>query len=51
VVEDPDLGKMKTIAQEKIGFMRGHNFGRKAFWDSNQELSCLKLTIENRGKI
>jgi len=24
----------------------GHNFGWKAFWDSNPERSCLKLTLD-----
>jgi hypothetical protein len=46
VVEEPDVGKMKTIVQEKIGLMRGHTFGWKAFWDLNQEWSCLKLMID-----
>jgi hypothetical protein len=27
VVEDPDVGKLRTIALEAIGLMRGHNFG------------------------
>ena len=40
------MGKWRTCAQEAIDFMRGHNFGWKALWDSNPELSCLKLTLE-----
>jgi len=43
VAEDPDVGKMKTTAREKIGLMRGHNFGWEAFWDSNQEWSWTNL--------
>ena len=29
-VEDPDVGKLSTTAQEAINLMRGHNFGSKA---------------------
>jgi hypothetical protein len=44
-VEDPDVSKLRTIAGEAIGLMRGYNFGWKAFWDWNPELSCLKLKM------
>jgi hypothetical protein len=29
VVEDFDVGNLRTIAQEVIGFVRGNNFGWK----------------------
>ena len=45
-VEDPDVGKLRTIAQEATDHMRWHDFGCKAFWDSNPELSCLKLNLD-----
>ena len=41
------MGKLRTIVQEAIGLMRGHNFGWKAFWVSNPEWTCLKLTLDN----
>ena len=44
--EDPDVGKLRTVAHEAIGVMRGRDFGWKAFWDSNPEWSCLKLTLD-----
>jgi hypothetical protein len=44
VVEDPDMGKLRTIAQEAISVMQGQNFGWKAFWDLNPEY--LKLTMD-----
>ena len=31
------MGKLRTITQEAVGLMRGHNFGWKAFLDSNPE--------------
>jgi hypothetical protein len=40
------MGKLRTIAQEEIGLLRGHNFGWKAFWDSNPDWSCLKLKLD-----
>ena len=46
MVEDLDMGKLRTIAQEEMGLMRGHNFGWKAFWDLNPDLSCLKLKLD-----
>jgi hypothetical protein len=46
VVEDPEEGKLRTIAQDEIGLMRGHNFGWQAFRDSSPERSSLKLTID-----
>jgi hypothetical protein len=36
-VEDSNVGKMWTSAQEAIGIMRGHSFGWKAFWDTSPE--------------
>jgi hypothetical protein len=45
-VEDHDVDKLRTIAQEAIGLMRGHCFGWKAFWHSNPEWSCVKLNFE-----
>jgi hypothetical protein len=44
--EDTDLGKMKTISEEKTGLMWRHDFGWKNFRDPNSESSCLKLTID-----
>jgi hypothetical protein len=32
-VKELDVGKLRTIAQEAIDLMRGHNFGWKIFWD------------------
>jgi hypothetical protein len=40
------MDKLRTIAQEEIGLLRGHNFGWKAFWDSNPDWSCLKLKLD-----
>jgi len=37
--EDYDVGKLGTIVQEAIYLIGGHNFGKKAFWDSNPEWS------------
>ena len=34
-VEDLDMGKLRTIAEEAIGLMRGHNFGWKAACNRN----------------
>ena len=42
-VEDPNVGKLRTIVQDAIGRMRGHSFGWKALWDSKPEWSCSKL--------
>jgi len=50
MVEDPDVDKLRTTPQKSIGLMRGHNFGWKAFWDSNPEWSCLKLMIDQSWK-
>jgi hypothetical protein len=36
-VEDLDIGKLWTFAQEAIGFKRGRYFGWKAVWDSNPD--------------
>jgi hypothetical protein len=33
MVEDPDVGKLRTIAQDAIVRMRGHSFSWKALWD------------------
>jgi len=41
-VEHLDVSKHRTIAQETIGLKKGHNFGWKAFWDSNPDRSCLQ---------
>lgn len=30
VVEDPNVGKLRTIVQDAIRCMQGHNFGWKA---------------------
>ena len=49
MVEDPDVGKLRTIDQEAVDLTRGHNFDCKVFWDSNPELSCLKLTLDYVG--
>jgi hypothetical protein len=35
--------KLKTITEESIGLYGGHNFCWKAFWDSNPDLSYLRL--------
>ena len=40
------MGKQMTFAEEEIGLMRGRNFGWKAFWGSNPERLCFKLTLE-----
>jgi len=40
------VDKVRTIAQEAIGLVRGRNSGWKALWDSNPEWSCLKLTLD-----
>jgi len=40
VVEDPNVGKLRTIFQDEIGRMRGHSFGWKALWDLNPDWSC-----------
>jgi hypothetical protein len=36
---------MTTIARETIGLLKGHNFGWNVLWDSNLDLSCLKLKL------
>jgi len=46
MVEDPDVGKLRTTAQEAIGLIREHNFGWRAFWYLNQKWSCLKSMID-----
>jgi len=46
MVEDSNMGKLRTIAQVTIGLMRGHNFGWKTFWALNTEWSCLKLMFD-----
>jgi hypothetical protein len=40
------MGKVRTIVQEDIGFMRGHNFGWKAYWRLNQDWSRLTLNLD-----
>jgi hypothetical protein len=39
-VEDPDVDKMRTIAQDAIGRIRGHSFAWKSVWDLNPDWSC-----------
>jgi hypothetical protein len=50
VVEDPDVGKLRTIDQEAVGLIREHNFGWKAFWYSNPEWLCLESMIDESLK-
>ena len=42
-VEDLDVGKLRSTAEEAEGRTRGHNFSSKAFWDSNPDWSCLRM--------
>jgi hypothetical protein len=50
-IEDPDVGKLRTIALEAIGLIRGHNFGWNAFWYSNP-MFMFKVNVRlNRGEI
>jgi len=44
--EELDVGNLRTIAREVIRLIRGHTFGWKDFWDSNQGWSRLKLHLE-----
>jgi hypothetical protein len=37
VVGDPDVGKLRTIAQDATGHTREHSFGWKALWDLNPD--------------
>jgi len=38
-VEDLDVGKLRSSAQETEGRMMGHNFKWTAFWDSKPDWS------------
>jgi hypothetical protein len=40
-----DVGKLRTIAHEELGLLKGHIFGWNVLWDSNPDLSCLKLKL------
>jgi hypothetical protein len=42
-VADLDVDKLRTILQEAVGLLKWHNFGWKAFWDSDPDWSYLKL--------
>jgi hypothetical protein len=35
MVENPNMGKLSSIVQEAIGFIWGHTFAWKAFWNVN----------------
>ena len=45
-VEDQDVGNLRTITEEVIGLTSGHDFDWKAFWNSNPEWACFKLTLD-----
>jgi len=45
-VEDLEVGKLRSTAQDAEGPMRGggHNFNWKVFWDSKPDWSCLRMS-------
>jgi len=46
MVEDLYVGKLRTTDHEAKGLVTGYNVGWQAFWVSNPEWSCLKLTLD-----